>query len=645
MPSAAQLPADVAVRLAEAEQRHASGRLEAAAAIYREVLRLAPGQTEAAANLGAILRRLRRPGEALAIYDACLALEPEAPLVLANRANLLNDLKRWPQALASADRALAVQPELTTAHNARGNALMGLGRFAEALMAFDRAGDAGLMNAGRACLALDRPAEALAWADRAARAAPDAARPPMVRAHALGALGRWGEAVEAYDAAFARRPDEPFLAGYRLHARMRACRWDGFDAAVADLAGRITGGEPASAPFPLVAAPVGPDVQRRCAEAYMAATSAAVRVRTPPPPSDRIRLGYFSADFHDHATGRLLAEVVESHDRSRFEVTAFSFGPDTGDALQTRLKAGFDRFYDVRRMGDADVAAMARGLGVDIAVDLKGHTAGSRPEIFAHGAAPVQVSYLGYPMTLGATFMDWIVADPVLVRPGEERFYAERVARLPACYQPNDRTRRPGPPTRRVDHGLHEDALVLASFNASYKITPEVFGLWMRLLAETPQAVLWLLQDDRDAARNLGREARARGVDPARLVFAPAARPAEHLERLAHADLFLDTWPCSAHTTASDALWAGLPLLTREGDTFAGRVAASVLRASGLPELVAVDADDYLDRARRLAADPAALRAIRRRVAAAREASPVFDTPTYVAALEALYARMLGREP
>jgi predicted O-linked N-acetylglucosamine transferase (SPINDLY family) len=287
---------------------------------------------------------------------------------------------------------------------------------------------------------------------------------------------------------------------------------------------------------------------------------------------------------------------------------------------------------------------MARHFGIDVAVDLKGYTTHSRPEIFARGAAPVQVSFLGYPMTMGAPFIDYLVADRVLVGPGDRQFYSEKVAWLPHCYQPNDRQRATsGKATRREDHALPPDGFVFASFNGSYKITPQVFGAWMELLRALPQSVLWLLQDDPDATANLRRSAVASGIEADRLVFAPFCPLPAHLERIGHADLFLDSFPYTAHTTASDALWAGLPLVTRKGETFASRVAASLLSAVGLPDLAVSSAAAYKALALALAGDPVLLKAIRARLLKARTSSALFDTPAYVRGLEDLYRRMHER--
>lgn len=623
------------------------GEWPAAEAWERRALALEPRHVEALTNLGAILRRLGRPEEALAAYDQALAVSPDAEATHAARANLLNDLQRWAEALASAERG-GGHP---VASNARGNALTGLGRLREAVAAYEAALTAapGYFNAAynlaKTRFDLGEAAAALEVYDKALALAPDAAVAHIGRGHALAALRRWAEAAAAYERAHELEPNLPFLAGARLHARMRTCDWRDFEVLTSDLAARIDRGEPAAMPFTLVATPLGPERQLGAARAY-------VRHGLPPAKVfpevvrglSRIRLGYFSADFHEHATAYLIAELIELHDRTGFEVVGFSYGPVTGDPMRRRLEAAFDRFHEVSGCDDGAIVALARREAIDIALDLKGYTAGFRPGLFAGRAAPVQASYLGFPMTMGAEFMDYLIADPVLVGDADRAFYAEKVARLPGCYQPNDRKRAVSDiATSRADHGLPADALVLASFNGSYKITPDVFGAWMRILAATPDAVLWLLRDDRTAAAELRRQAEACGLDAARLVFAPFRRLPAHLERLRHADLFLDTVWCSAHTTASDALWAGLPVLTRRGDTFAGRVAASLLRAADLPELITDTLPDYEAAALALVRDRGRLRRLRRRLAEAKTAGGLFDTPRYAAELEGLYLQMHAR--
>lgn len=631
----------------------AAGRGETAAAeaLVREALTHAPDNPEGLRNHGALLRALGRAEEALAVYRHAETAVPGAPQILGNLANLLNDLKRWDEALAAAARALAVDPTFAPAANARGNALRGLGRPVEAVAAYDVAIAAqpghhdALANRAAALLDLGRSAAALASYDQALAAQPASPVALAGRGNALSALGRWDEAVPAYDAAFARQPGLPFLAGARLHARMKVCDWGGWEAAVADLGQRIDAGQPASTPWPLIAAPLSAMQQRRAAETYGAAMFGDPPGPAPVPPrADRIRLGYFSADLHDHATAYLMAELFELHDRAAFEITAFSFGPAADSPMRARLAAAFDHFIDVSGLSDQAVADLARQLGIDIAIDLKGFTTGARPGVFLRRPAPVRVSYLGYPGSMGPRFVDYLIADPVLIGPADRAAYAEQVAFLPDCYQPNDRHRAVAPQAgARRDHGLPDTGVVFVAFNNPYKITPPVFAVWMSLLAALPGAALWLFEDNPAAAANLRREARAHGIAPERLVFAPKAPLDAHLARMAHGDLFLDTTPCSAHTTASDALWAGLPVLTVRGETFAGRVAESLLRAMGLDEMVAPDLADYQALALALARDPARLGAIRDSLPARRAASSLFDTPTLVGDLEELYRAMHGR--
>lgn len=624
-----------------------AGRLAEAEAATRESVRLEPRDTATLANLGAILRAQRRPAEALEVLDRALAIAPADASVLLNRANVLNELQRFADALQSADRAVALTPANGFVLTARGNALAGLGRRREAAESFRACLALSPQNATArfnlaTALAADGQAdEALAVYDAAIAKGALGAGVHAERGHLLARLNRWADAAAAYDAAFALDPGQPYLAGQRLHARMRIGDWRDFDGLAAELGARIDAGELAAIPFPAVAAPLSPAQQLRCATTYAAATLPALPRPAAPAPGQRLRIGYFSADFHDHATAHLLVEALELHDRAAFEITAFSFGPSDGSAIRERLQKACEHFLDVAPLEPGAIADLAVQRGLDIAVDLKGFTAGSRPRIFAAGAAPIQVSYLGYPMTSGAPCLDYLIADPVLIAPDDVSAYSEKIAWLPGCYQPNDR-RRPvdAAATTRADHGLAQDAFVFASFNGSYKITPQVFAVWIDLLQAVPEAVLWLLKDEAEA--NLARAAAKAGVDPARLIFAPRLPAPQHRARIGLADLFVDSAPCSAHTTASDALWAGLPLVTLRGATFAGRVAASLLTAAGLPDLIADSPEAYRALALSLAGDPDRLADVRARVAQVR-ASPLFDTPAYVRNLEDLYRRMQAR--
>ncbi len=358
------------------------------------------------------------------------------------------------------------------------------------------------------------------------------------------------------------------------------------------------------------------------------------------PRAARLRVGYLSSDFHAHATAYLIAELIERHDRDRFEIHGYSYGPDPGGDMRARLVSAFDRFTDIDALSHRAAAARIRADDIDILVDLKGHTYRARPKILAFRPAPVQVNYLGYPGTMGAPFIDYIIADEFIVPRDREMLFAEKLAYLPDCYQPNDTRRDIAAAPRRAACGLPEQAFVFCAFNNSFKITPAFFAIWMRLLQQLPGSVLWLLESNPLVRRNLDAAAAAAGVDPGRLVFAPILPHRDHLARHGHADLFLDSLPCNAHTTASDALWAGLPVLTCAGETFAGRVAGSIVRAAGLSELVVNSPRDYEVLALALAHNPARLAGIRSRLGAGRSSLPLFDMAKRARDLEALYARM-----
>ena len=570
-------------------------------------------------DLGIALQEAGRLEEALAAYDKAIACDPAFAAAYFNRGNAQSDLRRHEAALESYEHAVALNPGSADAQIGCGNAFSELGRHESALGCYARA------------IAL-RPGYAEAHFNHAI---------------ALRELNRTEAALASFEQAMQLKPDHEYLYGLRLFMKMAVCDWRGIEDDFSRLFDKIERGEKASPPFPLVAMPCSPALQRRAAESWT--LSRYPRNHSLPGVSQRaasgkIRVGYFSADFHDHATSRLMAGLFELHDRSRFELTAFSFGATKDDAMMRRVSAAFERFIDICAMTDLEAASMARNLGIDIAVDLKGFTQESRTGIFALRAAPMQVNYLGYPGTMGAGYIDYLVADATLVPESHRRFYAEKIAYLPDSYQPNV-TRRPasGRAPAREQAGLPPAGFVFCCFNNNFKILPGMFDCWMRILHSVEGSILWLLEDNRRALSNLRQEAVARGVNPARLVFAPRTSLAEHLARHKLADLFLDTLPCNAHTTASDALWMGLPVLTCIGEAFAGRVAASLLNAIGLPGLVAPDLPRYEELAISLARDPAGLGEIRRALEAGRDGSPLFDTVLYARHLEAAYTQMHAR--
>ncbi len=612
-----------------------------------------PNKAAALSNLGIALSESGRAAEALGCFERSLALDPRNPETHYNLGNARLATQQPGEALASYERALALKPDHVAALNNRGNALSALRRVQEALASFDRAiaarpdfADAHA-NRADALLALQRPDEALASADRALALKPGFAEAINSRGNALRALKRYDEAARAFAQLLESGPRFDHALGDLVDCELRSCDWTHLAAHVARVSAAVAEGRRAALPWVFLGVSGSAAAQLACARTFVADRFPAAATplwRGERYRHDRIRVAYLSADFHEHATAHLIAGLFEMHDAARFELTAVSFGPETNDPMRERLRRAFPRFVDVRDRSDGDVAAMLRESEIDIAVDLKGFTANSRTGILALRPAPVQVNYLGYPGTMGAPYIDYIIADPHVIPPDHDIHYSEKVVRLPDAYQVNDATRRiaESAPTR-AEAGLPETGFVFCCFNGNYKITPEIFAVWMRLLDRVPGSVLWLLEGNPLASENLRGEAKRRGIAPDRLIFAPTLPADLHLARHRLADLFLDTRPVNAHTTASDALWAGLPLVTCVDDAFAGRVAASLLHAIGLPELVARDLEEYEAIAHRVATTPSLRGELRARLAQNRATHPLFDTDRYRRHLEAAYATMWER--
>lgn len=629
-----------------------TGDFARAVALFGEVLQLDPRNIAAHINKGNSLLALRQPAAAVASYDAAIALQPDQAPSHGGRGRALFELQRYEEALASHDRAIALKPDYAAAHFDRGRSLVELMRYEAAIASLDEAIALGFNPAGAwyirggALYALARFEQAVASYDRALALEPNAARAHHNRGNALFMLGEYASAIAAYDRAIALDPDGASSHGERLHARMQIADWRDFAAEVARLTARIERGEAASNPFAVLASCGSPSVQKRAARNWVREKCPPTGALEAPPPRarrDRIRVGYFSADFHAHATSSLTAQLFETHDRSRLELTAFSFGPDTGDDMRRRVAAAFDRFLDVREQSDIDIARLARSLEIDIAVDLGGFTRGSRPKIFALRAAPLQVSYLGYLGTMSADYMDYLIADGTIIPRAQRQHYAEKIVYLPS-YQVNDSTRRIAQrPFSRGELGLPPAGFVFCCFNSTYKITPDTFDGWMRILAKVPGSVLLLLGGGAALESNLRREAHARGVAAGRLVFGGRLPPPEYLARYRAADLFLDTLPYNAGTTASDALWAGLPVLTCMGQAFAGRVGASLLEAVELPELITTSPQEYEALAMELATNPQRLAGIQAKLVGRQRTARLFDTAASARHLEEAYLRMYDR--
>ena len=604
--------------LAKAERARREGRHDVALNAYNAALTIAPEHVQALNSIGCYLRILQRYDEALAVFERALALDPRHVGVLVNRGVALWDLKRYGEAIADYDRALAVEPDHHEAHNNRGIALWSLKQYEQALAAFG------------AALA----------------AKPDFAHALHNRGLTLAEVKRLEEALEAYEAAYQADPTHKYNFEARAHAALHLCDWKRTAWSSERMQQEVMEKGTVVHPFILSGYSGDKQVLLRGAQNFIRD-----RMGFLPPPlwtgqrygHGKIRVAYLSADYHKHATSYLVAGLMEQHDRSRFEITGVSWGVDDQSAMRARMVRSFDRFIDVRNVSDRDVARMLREMEVDIAVDLKGFTTDQRPEIFSHRPAPVAVNYLGYPGSMGADFMDYIIGDRIVTPFADAPFYSEKIVQLPDSYQVNDSRREIGPTPSRAEAGLPQDAFVFCCLNDSYKITAPVYDIWMRLLREVPGSVLWLIQCNPGTMAKLKAEAVARGVAETRIIFAPRRELADHIARQSLADLFLDTLPYNAHTTTSDALWAGLPVITCKGDSFAGRVAASLLTAAGLPELITGSAEEYERLALKLARESQLLTGFRARLAANRDSCALFDTGRFTRNIEAAYTTMWTR--
>jgi predicted O-linked N-acetylglucosamine transferase (SPINDLY family) len=544
-------------------------------------------------------------------------------------------------------------PENAVAHSNLGNVYAKLRQFDQALSAYEQAAlldpqDAETWsNAGIVFFELKRFEEAVALYDKALAINPNYAEALCNKGNALDELKRYEEAIDCYEKALSINPNIDWAPGVWMYLKLKVSAWENLEANIEVLLAKITAGEKVSNPFPLLAMSDDPILHRQASEIfahYQYPSNSTLGPIAKHPKGEKIRIGYFSADFHNHATGYLLAELIELHDKKQFELIGISFGPNQDDEMRTRLKKSFDQLIDASAMSDIEIAQLSRHLKIDIAVDLKGFTQNCRTGIFAYRAAPIQLSYLGYPGTMSTNYIDYLIADQTLIPQESQEGYSEKIAYLPNSYQANDRKRViSGKEFIKAELGLPEQGFIFCSFNNNYKILPATFESWMRILKAVDGSVLWLYEDNAAAANHLRQEAEKRGVHPSRLVFAKRMPLAEHLARHQLADLFIDAFPCNAHTTASDALWAGLPVLTLMGNAFASRVAASLLNAIELPELITSTPQAYEALAIEIAKNPAKLAALKQKLASNRLTTPLFDTPQFTKDLERSYVQIYER--
>ncbi len=633
----------------------ALGRHAEALDSYDGAVARAPASADAHAGRARAVLALGRFAESLDGSDRALRLAPASADIWCNRGNALLKLGRCEEALASFDQALTLAPDLPEALNNRGTALRDLGRLQDAVDSFERAlllcADFAEALCNLANIAIDtaRPGDAVRLCDQALQIRPELLDALNTRGTALRVLKRYEEATRTYETLLGLAPRYGHAASHLLFVRASLCDWTDREQLAAQVLGRVRAGESASTPHIFLAVTDSAAAQLQCSRTFVADHFPAV------PPlwrgqryaHRRIRVAYLSADFNDHPVAHLIAGVLERHDRARYETIGVSLRRATdADPIARRMRQAFEHFQDATTLTDREAAQWLRDMKVDIAVDLTAHTRDGRLGILALRPAPVQLQYLGFAGSSGAAFIDYMIADEVTVAHGEERFYSERIVRLPHSFLPND-DRQPiaGETPVRRDLGLPDAAFVFCALHNPYKLNPAIFDVWMRLVRETPGSVLWLRAGEGALIANLIREAGARGVAPERLVFAGRVEAMDaHLARYRQADLFLDTVPYGGHATARDALWAGLPVLTCTGDSFASRVAASLLHGLGLPELVTASLDEYSMRALALARSPPELADLRARLARRRIARPLFDTDLYRQHLESAYHTLWARQ-
>jgi len=661
----------------------AQGNLVEATKSFRKAIALQADFADAHFNLGIVLKEQGKLDEAIISYRRTLALQPNDDQAYYNLGNALKDTGKLDEAAASYRKAISFRQDYAEAHNNLGNVYSAQGKLEEAVYCFNISlslnpySAEGHLSLGLVQTRLGRHEQAIASFQNAITIKPDYTDAYNNLFFALIELKRINEAIGCYQKALAIKPDfgdaynnignalcslqrhdkaipyfqktltlDPdylFAFGQLLHSKQYCCDWNQLDEIFEAILIGIDSGKAVSIPFPILAIPSNSAQQKRCAEIYIQTKYPAIHGISGSIiyPHKKIRLGYFSSDFYNHATAYLIAELLERHDRTRFEVFGFSFGLAPNDDMRQRVSTAFDRFVDVQHMSDQDIANLARSLEIDIAIDLKGITAGARTGIFALRPAPIQISYLGYPGTMGAPYIDYLIADPTLIPVEQQRHYSEKIVYLPNTYQVNDSHKRIAERQfTRAEVGLPDTGFVFCCFNNNFKITPVVFDIWMQLLKQVKGSVLWLFDGNAKSTLNLRNEAIARGIAAERIVFAKRMDLPEHLARHKLADLFLDTFFYNAHTTASDALWSGLPVITCIGETFASRVAASLLNAIGMPELITHSSEEYLSLALALATDPERLASIRQKLEKNRSTHPLFNTRLFTRHIENAYTQM-----
>ena len=630
-----------------------NNRLEQAIGILTQLAQFRKEDPEIFYSLGFIASLKHEHEQAIELYDRAIGLDPQDPAALINKGASLNELKRYEEALIALDKAIALNPNAEQAWSNKGTALNALKRYEEALAHYEKALKLhpgyveALLNKGVTFAELKRYEEALAHYDKALALHPGDVEAWSNKGTALHELKHYQAAAESFKRVIELDPQFPFGKGVLLHAKLHACDWAGIDDLYRSICRDISENKKSADPFGFQGICDDEALLKKCAEIFSLAKFPPQEKLHPGQASKnhpKIRIGYLCGEFREQATAILMTELWELHDKKQFEIYAFDNGWDDQSPRRKRIKDAFDGLIDISRMSDAQAAKAILDKEIDILVNLNGFFGRPRQGVFARKPAPIQVNYLGFPGTIGADYIDYLIADSVVIPDESRQHYSEKIVRLPHCYQTNDTKRLISDKQfTREELGLPKEGFVFCCFNNSYKILPQTFDVWMKILHAVKDSVLWLIEDNPEANQNLRKEAQVRGIDPARIIFAKRLPLPDHLARHRCADLFLDTLPYNAHTTASDALWAGLPVITLTGSSFPGRVATSLLRSIDLPGLVTSSSTAYENLAIELANNPEKLGQIKLQLDRNRLTAPLFDAPLFTKNMEAAYAAMHQR--
>ena len=626
-------------------------RYEDAIASYNKAIEIDINYAEIHNNKGNALKSLERYDEAIESYDKAIKIKSDYAFAYNNKGNALKNLERYDEAIESYDKAIKINPNYIEAHHNKGNILKDLKRFDESISSYDKAIEINpdyyfsFNNRGIIFQHLNHFEKALASYDKAIEINPNYPETYNNKGNILKELKRYDEALTCYEKAIKLKSDFDYMLGKVLNLNMFLCNWIEFDSLIKEINNTIVKKSKVIEPFTFLGLIDSPVFLKLSSEKYIKNNfkkDLEIQSLAKYTNHKKPRIGYFSADFHNHATLHLMMDIFKNHNKSNFDFYGFSFGPQNNDIWNSEVKNYFLKFEDVSNNSDKEVAYLSRKLEIDIAIDLKGLTSNSRSGIFSYRAAPIQINYLGYPGTTGADYMDYIIADEVIIPKESSNNYTEKILYLPDCYQPNIKKREISKKSfKRSDFSLPENSFIYCCFNSNYKITPHIFNIWMNILKAVPNSVLWIYKTNETASKNLIKESKAKGVDPNRIIFASYLPNDEHLKRISFADLFLDTFPCNAHTTASDSVRMCVPIVTLIGKSFASRIAASILSCLDMKELITRDEKEYQNLAIDLARDPKKINEIKDRLIDAISSSPLFDSSKFTKNLENIYFQLM----